>query len=220
MSTVNAVPDEIQLQVARLSPDGRRQLGSLLADLLRDLSTARAIKGNPARLAEWNDVERRLRANSARLSQLVSVPVALQIALEEGPARDSAGYPLFRAEGEKVRVGTVTDAAQQQLTALCGAAASPVQRKRRRLAQPKTVRLTAKELEAWNLVSDHKGDFTAAARAAGVSRQALTKRYEKALAKLSVKAVKKPPLQSLPLDQRGQCDVDAQRKTRRQTDRE
>ena len=59
------------------------------------------------------------------------------------------------------------------------------------------------------LVGEHKGDFTAAAAAAGKSRQAMTTLYQKACRKLGRSAVEKAAkTQGLPTDGRGQIDVD------------
>ena len=80
-------------------------------------------------------------------------------------------------------------------------------RKRRRQANRKIVPLTAEQTEAMSLVGEHKGDVTAAAKAAGKSRQAMKKLYDKANRKLGKKAMPKPKTQPLPMDQRGQANV-------------
>jgi hypothetical protein len=83
--------------------------------------------------------------------------------------------------------------------------------KRRRTRQPRVVPLTPNQTEAAYLVGEHKGDVTAAARAAGKSRQAMDKLYKKALKKLgqSANRAKKPKTQALPEDSRGQVKVAA-----------
>jgi hypothetical protein len=73
------------------------------------------------------------------------------------------------------------------------------------------VPLTPGQTEAAQLVGEHKGDFTAAARAAGKSRQAITKQYHKAMKKLgrSAASLKTPKMQALPTNRRGQAEVAA-----------
>jgi predicted DNA-binding protein (UPF0251 family) len=84
------------------------------------------------------------------------------------------------------------------------------QRKRRRRANRKQVPLTGKQLEAVELVGVHKGNFAAAARAAGKSRQALQSLYEKAMKKMGRSAsVLKAKTQRLPEDRRGQVNLAA-----------
>jgi DNA-binding CsgD family transcriptional regulator len=95
--------------------------------------------------------------------------------------------------------GTPTPPAAQQ-----GEGASP-QRRRRRAAQRKPPQLTDAQMEAAQLVGEHKGNITAAAKAAGKTRQALGKLYRKAMEKLGKQAVPpKPKTQRLATDSRGQ----------------
>ena len=62
--------------------------------------------------------------------------------------------------------------------------------------------------EAAQLVGEHKGNVAAAATAAGKSRPAMQKLYDKALKKLGRSAIKQPgKTQSMPTDRRGQVDV-------------
>jgi hypothetical protein len=80
--------------------------------------------------------------------------------------------------------------------------------KRRRRASPKKpVPLTAKQVEAMQLVGEHKGNFTAAGKAAGKTPTAMRKLYNKACAKLGTKTVKHAT-QRLPEDRRGQATVE------------
>jgi hypothetical protein len=85
------------------------------------------------------------------------------------------------------------------------AARSP-KRKRRRASVLRVVPLTEKQCEAAYLVGEHKGNISAAARAAGRKRQAMEKSYKTAMKKLGMRIVK-PKTQPLPSDRRGQADV-------------
>jgi hypothetical protein len=68
--------------------------------------------------------------------------------------------------------------------------------------------LTPKQVEAVQLVGEHKGNFTTAGHAAGKSRQAMAKLYQKATEKLGVVAVKQlAKAQRLPHDHRGQPTI-------------
>jgi predicted DNA-binding protein (UPF0251 family) len=99
--------------------------------------------------------------------------------------------------------------AAETLAAAQAAAAPQVQQKRRRRLPPRAITpLTPEQTEAMQLVGEHKGDLSAAARAAGKSRQAMAKLYQKALRKLGVKASAKPKTQRLPHDRRGQAMVE------------
>jgi predicted DNA-binding protein (UPF0251 family) len=82
-------------------------------------------------------------------------------------------------------------------------------KKRRRQGPRKDRPITAKELEAFRLIGEHKGNFTTAAREAGKSRTAITKLYKKANQKLALKAPKAARIttQRLPSDRRGQATV-------------
>jgi predicted DNA-binding protein (UPF0251 family) len=87
-----------------------------------------------------------------------------------------------------------------------GSKAAAKKRKRRR--NPiKGIRLTEKQVEAMHLVGEHKGNFAAAAKATGKSRQAMSKLYRKANQKLGKQAIPKPKTQALPTDHRGQAIV-------------
>jgi hypothetical protein len=77
-------------------------------------------------------------------------------------------------------------------------------RSRRRKANQPVRPLTAKQTEAVHLVSEHKGNFTAAAAAAGISRAAIKKRYDLAMKKLGKRAMPTAKTTRLPTDRRGQ----------------
>jgi predicted DNA-binding protein (UPF0251 family) len=86
-------------------------------------------------------------------------------------------------------------------------------RKRRRNPPRDAMPLTPGQLEALQLLGEHKGNQTAAAKAAGISRPALMKRYNKAMKKLPRSAAvikKKPTAKPLPLDRRGQVNLSAE----------
>jgi hypothetical protein len=78
--------------------------------------------------------------------------------------------------------------------------------KRRRGATRKPTPLTEKQTEALYLVEDHKGNISAAARAAGKSYQVMQRLYEKALRKLGRTATR-TLTQRLPTDRRGQVNL-------------
>lgn len=79
-------------------------------------------------------------------------------------------------------------------------------RKRRR-GRNKERALTAKQSEAVHIVGEHKGDFTAAAKVLGVSRQALAKRYKIAYEKLGKKAMPRHKTTAIPTDRRRQENI-------------
>lgn len=81
--------------------------------------------------------------------------------------------------------------------------------KRRRGSTRKPTPLSPEQIEAVELVAEHKGNFTAAAKAAGKSRQAVGKLYRKATKKLGKLRVSKIKGKGLPHDQRGQVAVAA-----------
>jgi hypothetical protein len=82
-------------------------------------------------------------------------------------------------------------------------------RRRRRNVPRKPVPLTDKQLEAAQLVGEHKGNIAAAATAAGKTRQAMEKLYKKAMKKLGKKALPKPKTHAVPEDNRGQANIAA-----------
>lgn len=76
-------------------------------------------------------------------------------------------------------------------------------RKRRRTSPRAEAPLTNKQVEAMQLVGECKGNFAAAAKAAGKSRQAMKKLYDKGASKVGL-AAPKHRTQRLPTDRRGQ----------------
>jgi hypothetical protein len=92
-----------------------------------------------------------------------------------------------------------------QATTLAGTPAKP--RKRRRTPERGPRPLTPAQAEAVHLVGEHKGNVTAAAKAAGKSRQVMKRQYEAAMKKLAKTGVKNPHTVPLPHDRRGQADV-------------
>jgi hypothetical protein len=82
-------------------------------------------------------------------------------------------------------------------------------RKRRRQPPRQPPPLTPEQVEAMQLVGEHKGNITAAAKQAGKSRQAMVKLYKKACQKIGQKAPKAERVQTrqLPKDRRGQVAV-------------
>jgi hypothetical protein len=83
------------------------------------------------------------------------------------------------------------------------------ERKRRRTTPRGPTPLTGAQVEAVHLVGEHKGNVSAAAKAAGKSRQAMQKLYDKGLKKLGQAGAKGAAkmVQTLPADRRGQVDV-------------
>lgn len=92
---------------------------------------------------------------------------------------------------------------QRDLKAATARLAKRDLQRRRRAGVRQTAGLSPQQVEAVQLVGEHKGNFAAAARAAGKSRTAMAKLYEKANRKLGKKAIKHAT-QRLPRDQRGQ----------------
>lgn len=82
-------------------------------------------------------------------------------------------------------------------------------KKRRRAPSPRP--LTPKEAEAVHLVGEHKGNVTAAALAAGKSRQVMQRQYDKAMKKLGKKAMPTAKTVPLPTDRRGQPNLSEDR---------
>jgi hypothetical protein len=109
-----------------------------------------------------------------------------------------------RAEAKAEQALATAERMEQELHALRHAAAHP----RRRRASPRPIaELTPEQTEAVFLVGEHKGNVSAAARAAGKSPTAMRKLYRKAIAKLGRRAVKKAQTQSLPTGPRGEITV-------------
>jgi hypothetical protein len=128
------------------------------------------------------------------------------------PARlsiEADSRPSFA--GEAARLGVAVEMLRRAIPA----AAPRPQRRRRRQSPKKIAPLTSQQVEAMQLVAEHKGDISAAARFAGKSRQAMKKLYDKAAAKVGMKAAPKPKTQKLPEDRRGQANVPDQSGPRR-----
>lgn len=68
--------------------------------------------------------------------------------------------------------------------------------------------LTPKQVEAYNLVLEHKGNISAAAMVLGVDRSTVGQHYKAALKKLGKEAVKLPKTKRMPLDRRQQVNLD------------
>jgi predicted DNA-binding protein (UPF0251 family) len=110
----------------------------------------------------------------------------------------------MRAEVENFAVRLLAEAKPDAKSVLA------VKKRRRRTPLREARPLTPKEVEALQLLGEHKGNYTAAAKVAGISRTALIKRYKKAIKKLPRSAAvmkKKPTTQPLPLDHRGQVNL-------------
>jgi hypothetical protein len=104
-------------------------------------------------------------------------------------------------------------AAADRLEALPAAAPTPAKprpRRRRKAARAPTP-LTPQQTEAVQLVGEHGGNVSAAARAAGKSPAAMRKLYQKAMRKLGMKAPTHKTA-ALPLDRRGQPNVSEDRR--------
>jgi len=122
--------------------------------------------------------------------------------LEATEIRRVLNHEFFGAEEQFIALWSDVKSRLQELVDRGGAA--PAKCVARRRASPrKPTPLTAAQTEAMQLVGEHKGNFAAAAKAAGKSRTMMIKLYEKATAKLGKKAVKHLT-QRLPTDHRGQ----------------
>ncbi len=96
----------------------------------------------------------------------------------------------------------------RKFQALAADAKKPKRRRRQSARKPSP--LTPKQTEAMYLYAEHKENFTAAAKEAGISRTAMKKLFDKACKKLGRKAMKAMPkgkTQGLPLDHRGQVNL-------------
>jgi len=98
----------------------------------------------------------------------------------------------------------VRQAVQHALTIL---ETTKTPRKRRTFRQP--TKLTPAQVEAVQLVGEHKGNYTAVGKATGKTRQAVTKLYKKGIDKVAATGADTSPLktQALPADRRGQRDI-------------
>jgi predicted DNA-binding protein (UPF0251 family) len=133
-----------------------------------------------------------------------TLPDALREDVRRVMNEQCLGYVTVGPESQKLAVEMLDGL----IARLDGAKAG--KRKRRRTPPRDAVPLTPEQVEALQLLADHKGNYTAAAKAAGISRPALTKRYKKAMKKLprsAAVAKKKPTTRPLPLDRRGQVNI-------------
>jgi len=135
--------------------------------------------------------------------------------ITDHPDRETIQLPKAQREAVFILWGKVSPlglthspTAQPEAIAAIKQLTKSTEKRRRRTPQRKLTPITDKQTEALELIGRHKGNYAAAAKEAGISRQALSKRVEKAtkkLAKLGVKAdALKPKTQRLPIDDRGQ----------------
>jgi hypothetical protein len=124
--------------------------------------------------------------------------------------------PIF--DGERLKglnpadVRNAYDVFMAMLTTPAEQAGKPVARtrKRRRQSEPRIVPLTPAQTEAVHLVGEHKGNITAAARAAGRTRQRMGVLYKAAMKKMGKSAVReRKKTRALPTDRRGQERVES-----------
>jgi hypothetical protein len=138
---------------------------------------------------------------------IMRVAEAVQQLQDWDAQQPSSGMPSVISEG----LLHTLDRALSDLRQLAAPTRSDKRRRRskHRRSPPKKPRpLTEKQTEAMQLVGEHKGDITAAARAAGKSRQAMAKLYQKACAKLGQSVREKAPqTRRLPTDRRGQITL-------------
>jgi hypothetical protein len=210
-------PYDVQ-SLALLIPAQRKLLLDTIAVCLRDVDALRGILTAPQPDPDqYVTARRQLTSSISVLAHLVgdvAVPAALvgmtRLRLNrevELPAGGCMNYSPT-ADWEKLVVDTALQACSD-LERLRAAAAAlfPKPKKPRKLTAPRVVPLTEKQTEAMLLVSEHKGNYAAAARAGGKSRQQMTKLYKKGCKKLGLRAVEKPKTKALPLDRRGQATI-------------
>jgi hypothetical protein len=82
--------------------------------------------------------------------------------------------------------------------------------RRRRTPDRRAKPLTPRQAEAMQMVGEHKGNYSAAARAMGVTPQRVRALYGEACQKLGISATKKGKAGRLPTDRRGQPTVAAE----------
>jgi predicted DNA-binding protein (UPF0251 family) len=132
------------------------------------------------------------------------LPFAAQDALEESVRLIEAGLGCFTHSRARL-VRLIDEVLKPDAKSVLA-----VKKRRRRTPPQDPTPVTPEQFEALHLMAEHKGNYSAAARAAGISRVAMTKRYKKAMKKLSRSAAvlkKKPTTQPLPLDRRGQVNL-------------
>ncbi len=93
------------------------------------------------------------------------------------------------------------------------ATAGPVNRNKRGPYRKKgTCDLTARQVEVMQIVGEHKGNISEAARCMGLDRKTVSEHFNAACKKLGKKAMSKPRTRSLPQDNRGQANVSRDRR--------
>ena len=95
------------------------------------------------------------------------------------------------------------------------AAEPPAKPKRRKRASSKPRQLTAKQLEAAQIVGECKGNFAEAARRLGKDRKTVKQSYDAAMKKLGKEAVATHQTRWYPRDRRGQAYLTAEDDRRR-----
>jgi hypothetical protein len=214
----DTLPESVRDQLDRLTEPERRRLVRIVADCLDHAEAVhrlRAVNPDPTRLETWASevasAVRRLCSSLNRLDNLVDVPPALRAIVAEPPSAAAAGYRDPGAvDAWNAAAADRIKCARRDLRLLRDAAARSKQRKRRRSPPREPVPLTRAQTEACKLFADYEGNMTAAAKAAGKSRQRITALYNTAMKKLGIGATKKKPqTKPLPTDSRKQVDVDA-----------
>jgi hypothetical protein len=154
----------------------------------------------------WEPALRSLRPESPGSRRLVKA--LLRLVKGGGP---QAAMPLLEECDNEGYLNEVRNYITHRLyDELVGAEDKASQTRKRRRLPPKTITpLSEKQIEALQLVAANNGSITAAARAAGKSRQAMGKLYKKGNAKIASKTPLKPKTQRLPQDRRGQANVPA-----------
>jgi hypothetical protein len=195
-----------------LSPAGKRQLPGALAKCRGAMDDMLVVlASDPTRVG---DAWQRLREAANEVERLLgrnAVPPALAEIMTWGHGL----LPAFtgpHGEGIRLRLMQVTRRQARKDLDRIEAGIVPTTKRRRRSAPRQPVPLTPDQIEALLLVGEHKGSVPAAAKAAGKSRQAMQKLYDKATKKLGTDAVKrlqaKPArAEPLPADRRGQTTV-------------
>jgi hypothetical protein len=201
-----SLPNHVREQIARLTPAQKRRLAAIVRDCIQSVEAIQEIRLDSSHFADWPVAERHCRDAQLQLSAIISLPVEMETLLQAGPNPGSAGLAPFPDHWPawQAIVNERASAALEYL-GLVGGALAPVRRKRRSSAP----RLTDKEKQAYEMVAERGGNVTAAARGTTATRQAMDKKYKKALVKLGEKPAKtkKPRAKRLPLDQRGQVVV-------------
>ena len=126
-----------------------------------------------------------------------------QLQIEAGNSRQAIGSFLKSAPAEHWGGGrTWLDVALEAMESAAGGKRGKPQKKRRRQREPSE--LTDKQLEAAQIVGQHKGNIAAAARALGKDYKTVQQHYERAMEKMGKNVLPKPKTRSLSRDKRGQ----------------